>query len=1244
MIGTFFVNRESVITWANTSLESLLGYAASDLIGLALSTCLFGPQSSKRNITALAEAIAKGTALVTPNFFYRKDGTYFWGSMTVDPKDVGGSEFICTLTNVGQQLIPRGSDEIASLSKQALEFVGDGYWELGLREEQEHYASEWKAVLGFRDDEIGSGYWDWASLVHPQDLSDVQRNCQAYLDGETTIYRSEHRMQCSDGSYKWLLFRGQFKDYREDGKPSVLAGTVVDVSERWSSKRQFEALVGNLPGAVFQYVITGTGHDYATYMSPGCYEIFGYKSEELLFDVSIPIKLIPTDEERELFWKSFEEASAGQSSWDYTWRTTTKTGEIKWVHVRSNLERQANGHTVWDGFVVDVTNQVLSEERFRNAQRDLSLSQSIAKIGGWKWIQEPDIVTWTDELYRIFGLDPSTPAPTSVEHPRLYSKESFDRLSLAVQESIASGTGFELGIEFLRADGTSGWGIASGKPLLDSLGKRIGLFGTLQDVTDRHRSEREVQDLQARFLQASDLSNTGLWDWDLLTNEVQYSKVWKSQIGYEDDEISNSLSEWSSRLHPDDRVEAVLKTRYYISNPEGIYESVFRIRHRNGSYRWILSKGSVMNDDFGKPTRFSGCHIDITERREAELKLRQVQHRNQALFDNALNAIMMVDTSGRYIDANPAACKLLGYSRDEFMKLTARKVIARESFVGDSWREFLRVGFWTGIAKVMKKDRSLVTVEYNSVANVIPGVHLTILSDISERQAVQEALQLARFSLDHAAIGLYWVRPDGTFIDVNATAHEALGYTKEELMSMHVMELNPDNDTDAWDEHWIRLSKYGSLLLTTRQQRKDGSIFHVEIQANYFRYGDIELNCAFVRDITNELKAAADHQMLEAQLRESQKMEAIGTLAGGVAHDFNNILAVILGNAELARQDTPPESPALESLAEIMKAATRARALVQQILAFSRRQAHEPLVTDLGPLVRDSLSLLRAIMPAGVALMPLIGTEPVYAKVDITQINQVLMNLCTNAWQAMPSGQGELKITLGVVDRSPDLLPEIEGPMCACLSVEDDGLGIQPEHLERIFEPFFTTKGVGQGTGLGLSVVHGIVKAHGGAIRVKSVEGEGTTFSIFLPLESPAIPPGVASAVAGETDRGVGQRIMYVDDEDEMVFLVRRFLQRQGYKVRGFQDPMEALAEFRENPGDFDLVVTDQNMPGYSGVELVRKVQSIRPEMPVALISGYLSDELIQQAEELGVTELIYKPNTIEELCEAISNLLPIPN
>ena len=382
----------------------------------------------------------------------------------------------------------------------------------------------------------------------------------------------------------------------------------------------------------------------------------------------------------------------------------------------------------------------------------------------------------------------------------------------------------------------------------------------------------------------------------------------------------------------------------------------------------------------------------------------------------------------------------------------------------------------------------------------------------------------------------------------------------------------------------------------------------------------------------------------ERQLQQVMKLQAIGTLAGGIAHDFNNILFPIVGYTELTMDDIPADSQARQNLEEVLKAANRAKELVQQILAFSRQGGQERKPLKVQFLIKEALKLLRATIPSTIDIEYQVSEECGPIMGDPTQIHQVIMNLCTNAYHALQATGGKLAVSLKEVDISYEKTVERVGMKVGRhleLMVEDDGHGMEPEVLERIFEPYYTTKEQGKGTGLGLSVIHGIIKNHGGDISVASQPDQGTAFTIYLPviddIDIEIEPAGAAAAAQGH------ERILLIDDEKQIIDIEQQILERLGYKVTPKTDSQEALEEFAALPDNFDLVITDMTMPKMSGDQLARKMMDIKPSIPVILCTGFNETITEEKALAMGIDKFIMKPIVKDELANTIRTLLDTP-
>jgi signal transduction histidine kinase len=384
----------------------------------------------------------------------------------------------------------------------------------------------------------------------------------------------------------------------------------------------------------------------------------------------------------------------------------------------------------------------------------------------------------------------------------------------------------------------------------------------------------------------------------------------------------------------------------------------------------------------------------------------------------------------------------------------------------------------------------------------------------------------------------------------------------------------------------------------------------------------------------------AENRSLEMQLRQSQKMEAIGTLAGGIAHDFNNILSIILGNTELVRAATPQWDETREHLDKVLTASNRAKEMINQLLSFTRKTESERIPIELKTIIRESMKLLRASLPAKIVIRQQLPNTSFIVEGDSTQIHQIMINLCTNAAHALDPTGGVLEVNLESVslDSAAAGVHGLEPGPFVMLSVSDTGHGIDPTIRERIFDPYFTTKGPGEGTGMGLAVVHGIVKNHGGAIEVTSEPNVKTEFRVFLPVvEAEAVQTIAAAEEALPTGE---ERILLVDDEEMVADIVRQMVSKLGYRVDAFTDSRTALQTFRQYPDRFDLILTDMTMPNLTGKQLAEEVKAVRLDIPIILCSGHQDEFDTADACNIGITEFARKPLSMQQLAQIIRRVL----
>jgi PAS domain S-box-containing protein len=530
-----------------------------------------------------------------------------------------------------------------------------------------------------------------------------------------------------------------------------------------------------------------------------------------------------------------------------------------------------------------------------------------------------------------------------------------------------------------------------------------------------------------------------------------------------------------------------------------------------------------------------------------------------------------------------------------------------------------------------------------------PTQMLGTIFDIHDRKIAEAALQESeqRYrALIEWSPEAFCVHEAGTILYCNPAFVEIVAAkSPDEVIGRSLMDFIHPDSRQVVIERMQRVAQGEERipLAEMRGVRLDGRELYVETQAAVIWFDGKRVSQVVARDITARKQVEAERAALEHQLRESQKLQAIGTLAGGIAHDFNNVLAIILGNTDLALRDPRTSDNARESLGEVRKAALRARDVVQQILSFSRRQPLERKPIALAPLIEESVKLIRATLPAHIELSVEISPTQERVLADATQIVQILLNLCTNARQAIGDVRGHITIRLENVVAIPNASAN-SSAAGVCISVIDTGPGIDQATQARLFEPFFTTKPVNEGTGLGLSVVHGIVEAHEGTITVESSPGAGATFRVFLPT----IPETADTAQSIRQDsqpsrlitRPGGPRVIYVDDDEAMVLLMRVGLTMRGYDVLALTDPVNALERIRTAPAKYAALITDYNMPTLSGLELAKQVHESAPDMPIFVLSGFIDERLQTLSGTAGIRGLFQKGRGESELMESLQTII----
>jgi len=658
-----------------------------------------------------------------------------------------------------------------------------------------------------------------------------------------------------------------------------------------------------------------------------------------------------------------------------------------------------------------------------------------------------------------------------------------------------------------------------------------------------------------------------------------------------------------------------------------------------GRSRVIAGKARPLYDSTGNVVGAIETIRDVTEFKETQQMLEESESRYRSIVENMQDVFYRTDKDGIVTMVSPSVSRILGLSPRKALGKQVENFWMHAGEGEEMLKRLNRDGFVEDYEAVLRRcDGAPVFASLTSVlrkdgeGNFI-GIE-GVIRDITERKLAEEEQVRLQTAIEQIAEGIIITNPDWVVQYANPAIERLTGYGREEIIGRRLGILKSEkHDTDFYKDLQENLSRGGGWAGRIACKRNDGAVYEAEATVSLVRdkSGAIVNYISIHRDITREAQ-------LERELQQAQKMEAIGQLAGGIAHDFNNILGVIMGFAELSLFKIGENNPVRGNLEQVLKAAHRASDVVKQILAFSRHGEQKRKPVQIAPIVREVLSLLRASLPSNIRIERnlAIGPEKGTVLANPTQIHQVLMNLSTNAAHAMRAEGGVLSVRISEIEDAPpdSMLPDLNPGPHVYISVSDTGTGMNAAVMERIFDPYFTTKEPGEGTGLGLSVVQGIVRSHNGKITVNSELGKGTTFHIFLPEVVDPVP--AESENAGKSLLTGREHILFVDDEEDLAALGNEMLESLGYQVTTMTSSREALETFRAAPHKFDLVVTDMTMPQLTGRSLARQLIAIRADLPIVLCTGFSDQIDAAQAKAEGISDFIMKPYVFETLAKSI--------
>lgn len=804
-------------------------------------------------------------------------------------------------------------------------------------------------------------------------------------------------------------------------------------------------------------------------------------------------------------------------------------------------------------------------------------------------------------------------------------------------------------------------------PVKNPEGLIVGASSIAREITERKRAEELLRESEERYRLAMEATSDGVWDWDLVTDNVYYSPAYFRMLGYEPEQFQGKANTWLDLIHPEDRERALSANKACIRNESQSFSVEFRMRSRDGSWHWILGRGkAVRRDANGLALQMIGTHVDVTERKRAEEAVRESRERLSQILDFLPDPTFAIDLEGKVIVWNKAYEQMTGVKAEDILGKGDYEYAL--PFYGYRRPVLIDAALEQGIAPLgnyssVRRDEDILLADadapvrggdirvlsckarplYDSTGKVIGA--LESIRDVTEIRKTQDMLRDSekryRSVVENMQDVFYRSDKDNIITMISPSAAKILGIPCDEITGRKVESfwMYP-SEREKMMERLQRDGFVRDYEITLRKM--DGSPVIVSDTSSLIKdeQGQILGIEGLLRDITERKRSEEERQKLQAQLNQAQKLESVGRLAGGVAHDFNNMLGLILGHAELALKKVDQSHTFFANLTEIRKAALRSADLTRQLLAFASRQTISPKVLDLNETVEGMLKMLRRLIGEDIDIAWLPAADPWPVKVDPGQIDQILANLCVNARDAI-SGVGKVTIETGTAFFDEEYCAQHSGFVpgeFVMLAVSDDGCGMDKQTLGNIFEPFFTTKPFGEGTGLGLATVYGIVKQNNGFINVYSEPGRGTTFKIYIPRaekqKTRKIPVHLERELRGN------ETVLLVEDEEPMLDLGTTILQEHGYEVLATQSPAEAMAIARRHGGPIHLLITDVVMPEMNGKELRDRLAEVKPGLKNIFMSGYTANIIAHHGILGEGIDFLQKPFSMQTLLEKVRDVL----
>ena len=1011
----------------------------------------------------------------------------------------------------------------------------------------------------------------------------------------------------------------------------------------WESEANYKQLFDNSPAGIYQ-INFRTGK-FLKANDLIC-EYLGCSQEEI---TSLSPYDFITKESQNVFLERLNKMATGDKvPEDPDYEFVDKKGKHRWLKLNSKNIYDSEGLAGADVVVHDITERKQMEEALRQSEEKYrSIIENIQD--GYFEVDLDGCFTFSnDSLCEIHGY--SKEELLGMNHRQYADKENAKKVFEVFNKIYKTGiTASIFDYEIIRKDGTRRQIELSASLIKDSAGKPIGFRGTTRDATEHKKMAETIRQSEERYRTILDEMADAYFEVDIAGKFTFVNDAVCRHLGYSREELIGANFRGQMVKEESDIVYKAFNNIYKTGKPEKAI--LYKFLRKAGTTGFAEVAGFPLQNQKGKIIGFRGVSRDITERKQVEQIILHNENRFKTLYqENPISTFTWQKKGDDFflVDFNRASILLTEGKASKFMGKSAQELYQkRPEIIDDMLRCF--------------KDQSLISRELVS-QDFAPGKILSVsysyihpdliilrAEDITEHKRADEALRQSeekyRTILENIQEGYFEVDLAGNLTFLNDSLCQIFGYPKDEFMGMNNRQYTDKENAKKLFLTFNEVFKTGKPAKAFDWQiiRKDGTTRFIEasISLKIDSSGKPIGFQGLTRDITERKQAEVEKAKLETQLQQSQKMESVGRLAGGVAHDFNNMLGVILGHTELALMKMVPGQPLYNNLTEIRKAAERSAELTRQLLAFARKQTVVPKVLDMNETVSGMLKMLKRLIGEDIDLnwQPKENLWPV--KVDPSQIDQILANLCVNARDAI-AGVGKMTIETRNIT--------IDKGFCAAhagfipgeyvlIAVSDNGCGMDKETLSHLFEPFFTTKGIGQGTGLGLATVYGAVKQNNGFINVYSEPGKGTTFNIYLPRHKGKSGQTLTEAPEVPAARG-HETILLVEDEPAILEMTTTMLEMKGYKVLAAGTPGEAIRLAREHAGEIHLLMTDVVMPEMNGRDLAKNLLSLYPQLKRLFMSGYTANVIAHHGVLDEGVYFIQKPFSISELTAKVREAL----